>query len=226
MCRLLAVRAETSFSIIKHLRHFAHIAQNSKKYQGCGWGCAYLRDGSWHHYKNIKPIWKDDLSQFESTTLLLAHARSAFRNQGIIVENNMPFYDETNVFIFNGELHGVTIKETGRTGAEKVFNFIKRFDKGNMLEAMEKGIGILNRRARFVKAMNMIVSDSRSIFVASQFNEKPDYFTMYCKQSKGNVIICSEAGANPGVSDPYPAEPQTFGKSEWKPIDNNTIMKF
>ena len=225
MCRLLAVRSDKDFSIDGHLLHFAHIARNSKKYQGYGWGCAYLKDGSWRHYKNIMPIWDDDLRQFGTTTLLLAHARSAFRNQGVTIENNMPFYDDKNVFIFNGELHGVTIKETGRIGAEKVFNFIKRFDNGDMLEALKKGIGILSKKTRYIKAMNIILSDGRDIFVASQFNEEPDYFTLYYKRSNGNLILCSETGANPDVSPSNPVEPELLRENEWKVIKNNTIME-
>jgi len=36
----------------------------------------------------------------------VAHARSAFEDKDIVVENNMPFTDGERVFIFNGELRG------------------------------------------------------------------------------------------------------------------------
>ena len=78
VCRLLTIQSKTAFSIEPHLKKFADIAKNSKEYQGHGWGCAYL-DGQagWKFYKNINPIWEDDISRFSKTTLLAAHARSA-----------------------------------------------------------------------------------------------------------------------------------------------------
>ncbi len=50
----------------------------------------------------------------------------------------MPFYDDQFIFIFNGELRGVRIKADGRIGAEKIFNFIKRFNSDNMQASNSK----------------------------------------------------------------------------------------
>ena len=127
MCRILWVRSEKPIEITDHLKHFASISRDSNEYQGHGWGCAWIENGLWKIYRNIKPVWEDDLSSFGTTNLLLAHARSAFRDEGIEVENNMPFFDGKKVFIFNGELKGVRIREQGRIGAEKIFNYIKYF---------------------------------------------------------------------------------------------------
>ena len=93
----------------------------------------------WKHYKSLKPIWEDDLRQFGSSDLFLVHARSAFRDEGICIDNNMPFYDDKHVFVFNGELRGVRIKSQGRIGAEKIFNYIKRFDRGDFFTGYAKG---------------------------------------------------------------------------------------
>ncbi len=57
---------------------------------------------------------------FPTTKRLIVHARSAFQDKDIVVENNMPFYDDKYIFIFNGELNGVKIKSDGRIGAEKI----------------------------------------------------------------------------------------------------------
>ncbi|MCP4216876.1 MAG: hypothetical protein GY765_19655, partial [bacterium] len=129
MCRILSVTSTEPFDIGEHLRPFANISENSKEYQGHGWGLAYWKDGGWEVYRNIKPVWEDDLSGFGSTTRLLVHARSAFRDEGIVVENNMPFESSPYIFIFNGELHKVKIKVEGRIGAEKIFNYVLRFKK-------------------------------------------------------------------------------------------------
>ena len=211
MCRLLYIRSNTTFDTSSHLKIFAQICKNSKEYQGHGWGCAYLKNQDWVRYKNIKPIWEDNLNQFNGTRMLIAHARSAFRDQDIGLENNMPFYKGELAFIFNGELHGVKIKEEGRIGAEKIFNFLTRFYDDNLLKAIQKGVKILERRTRYIKAMNIVISDKNRAFIISKFNEDPEYFTIYYKETDQERIICSE---------PYP------GESNWQKLKNGTIGVF
>ncbi len=63
MCRLLFIKSKTEFNISDHLKIFSEICKNSKEFQGHGWGCSYLVNNEWIHYKNIKPIWEDDTSQ-------------------------------------------------------------------------------------------------------------------------------------------------------------------
>jgi glutamine amidotransferase len=192
MCRLLLVRSDREFAITDELAGLASIAKHSKEFQGHGWGCAWLENGAWKHYRNIRPIWEDNLEQFGESRLLLAHARSAYKDEGIVVENNMPFYDDRYVFIFNGELRGVRIAEQGRIGAEKIFNFIKRFDRGDMLEALSRSIGVIEKRTRYIRAMNIMIADSENAYVASLFNEDPDYFTLRVSTENGKLIIASE----------------------------------
>ena len=189
MCRLLYVNSKNKFSCAEYLNKFAEISRNSKEFQGHGWGCAYFQNGKWNYYKNVKPIWEDDLSQFGDSNRLIAHARSAFKDEGIVVENNMPFYDEKYIFIFNGELKGVKIKEEGKIGAEKIFNYIKRFDKGNIKDALRKGAEIIKKKSKYVRAMNIILSDDRASYVYSHFNEDKDYFKMHAKLSNGSIAI-------------------------------------
>jgi predicted glutamine amidotransferase len=211
MCRLLFVKSKSPFSIKDHLEKFAALAKNSKEFQGHGWGCAYLVAGEWSLYKNIHPIWQDDFSQFRETTLLLAHARSAFRDEGIHVDNNMPFQNDRLQFIFNGELHGVKIKEQGRIGAEKIFNYLLRFHHGDLLAAMRKGVDIIAKRSSYIRAMNIIISDKDTAIVSTTFNEAADYFTMHYKKNGHLLTICS---------DPYPNE------TGWNEIANNTTEVF
>ena len=100
--------------------------------------------------------------------------RSAFRDEGIRVENNMPFSDGERVFIFNGELHGVRNRARGRIGAEKVFNFVKRFDRGDFRIALERGLAAIEARTRHLRAINLIVADtSRRVHLATNFREDP-----------------------------------------------------
>ena len=211
MCRLLFVKSENEFIIEEHLNKFSLIAKTSKEFQGHGWGCSYLVNSNWIHYKNIKPIWEDEINQFGKTNRLIVHARSAFEDKDIIVENNMPFFDDKYVFIFNGELRGVKIKADGRIGAEKIFNFIKRFDSIGMKAALPKAIEIINKKSSYIRAMNIIITDKEKVYYSSLFNEDEDYFQMHYKQNGTELVICSQV---------YPNE------TGWNKIDNNSSGVF
>jgi glutamine amidotransferase len=208
MCRLLTVKSETPFAIAPHLKQFAEIAKNSREYQGHGWGCAYLDASSgWKLYKNINPVWKDDFNQFDETRLLVVHARSAFEDKDIVVENNMPFFDGRTVYIFNGELRGVKIREQGRIGAEKIFNYIRRFERGDTRQALEKAVRIIRKRTRYIRGMNIIMVNDKGIFVSSYFTEDEDYFTLRFREGR-ELVVCSA---------PYPAE------KNWQKIANDSV---
>lgn len=209
MCRILFAKSNKSFSISSLLKPFAELSQNSREFQGHGWGFAWLDKGEWRQYHNIQPIWEDDLAQFSETTLLLAHARSAFRDEGIVVENNMPFSDGKSVFIFNGELRGVKVKSEGRIGAEKIYNYIRRFDKGDQKQALAKGVDIIRKRSSYVRAMNIIMSDGQQHSLSTNYSEDPDYFQMYEKQTDNIKLICSQ---------PFIGEP------DWQAIENNQTI--
>ena len=211
MCRIFYKRSENKFNISDDLKKFAEVSRTSKEYQGHGWGCSFLVNDEWKHYHNISPVWEDDLTQFDETKVLIAHARSAFKDKDIFVENNMPFYDDKYVFVFNGELQGVKIKEEGRIGAEKIFNFIKRFDKGSSLEMVQKGIEVISKKTSYVRAMNLIIAEEQKAIVSSTFSEDPDYFTMHYKKETNSITICS-----------MPFE----GENNWQKIENNTTREF
>jgi glutamine amidotransferase len=162
---------------------------------------------NWQIYRNICPIWEDDLSRFPTTSLLIVHARSAFEDRDILVENNMPFSDGERVFIFNGELRGVRIKEQGRIGAEKIFNFIRRFDTGDTHAALKKAVEIIRNRTKYIKAMNIIVAKERTVYLSTYFTGDEEYFTMHYKEGP-ELVICSET---------YPFE------KGWQSIANETV---
>ncbi|MEW6655172.1 MAG: class II glutamine amidotransferase [Bacteroidota bacterium] len=210
MCRLLYLNSKNEFNIEYYLKKFAEISESSEEYQGHGWGFAFWQNNIWNYYKNVKPIWEDDLTKFGNSLRMIAHARSAFKDEGINVENNMPFFDDKNIFVFNGELRGVKIKEEGRIGAEKIFNYIKRFDKGNFGEALSKGTDIIKKKSSFIRAMNIIITEHDKALVYSHFNENEEYFTMSLKKDENIVVVCS---------DPF------IGENQWQPILNNTLME-
>jgi glutamine amidotransferase len=207
MCRILYARAAAPFDIGEMLMPFAELSRDSREFQGHGWGCAWRGADGWQQYHDIRPIWEDDLSQFGATHLLLAHARSAFRDEGIVVENNMPFSDGSSVFIFNGELRGVRIKSEGRIGAEKIFNYIRRFDRGDKCAATDRAVEIIKKRSSYVRAMNLVLSDGDQSCLATSYSEDPDYFQMHQKRDRDLHLVCSQ---------PFP------GDQGWSRIENNT----
>lgn len=192
MCRIFSRRADQPFSIDETLAAFAAMSRDSKEFQGHGWGMAWRDHGAWRFFRNLDPIWEHPPTGFGHTRMLLIHARSAFRNEGICIENNMPFSDGEKVFIFNGELHGVRIKAEGRIGAEKIFNYVRRFDQGDTDAALRKATDIIRRRSDYVRAMNIIMSDGRRFYVTNDFGEDPDYFTLYRREYADGVAFCSQ----------------------------------
>lgn len=210
MCRLLYLRAGHPVSTKTHLERFALIARNSPEYQGHGWGCAWMESEKWNFYHSLKPIWEDDFEQFVDCDYFLAHARSAYQNEGIEIQNNMPFTDGDRVFIFNGELRGVRIREEGRIGAEKVFNFVRRHDNGDVLDAIQTAVRLLVMKSRYVRAMNFVIADRQNAWLNSEFSEMPEYFQMY-EVIQDDVHIISSA--------PYE------GESGWTVIGNHVARR-
>jgi len=211
MCRILAIKSTDPFDPKPHLREFAEIAETSKEFQGHGWGLTSFNDGKWHSYHNIKPVWEDDLSKFGDVNHLLVHARSAFEDEGISVENNMPFNTKDKAFIFNGELRGVKLNANGRIGAEKIFNFILRMNKGQIVATLNRAIPIIDRRTEYIRALNFVISDGYEFYVSNFYNEDPDYFNLHLGRNEDKVIISSV---------PYETD------VKWEQLDNYTVEVF
>jgi glutamine amidotransferase len=136
----------------------------------------------------------------------VAHARSAFRDEGIEVENNMPFVHGNRAFIFNGELAGVRLAVEGRTGAEKIFNLIGQMDRGELSESISKGVSVLKRRSVRIRACNFILAEPGRFHVHSLFDGEAAYFTLFKRTWQGETVLSS------GM---YPVD-----HGEWVPIAN------
>ena len=211
MCRLLWLRAPKPVQVTQHLEAFATICKDSSEYQGHGWGCAWLDDNQWRFYHSITPIWQDALDGFNDTSLFLAHARSAFRDEGIRVENNMPFTNGNRVFIFNGELSGVRIRESGRIGAEKIFNYSNRFSHLGTLPGLQKTVEVIEKRTRYIRAMNLIIATPQQSLLSTQYNENQSYFQMHRASTDRFKIVCSE--------------PYHLPDAKWQTIENRTVTE-
>jgi predicted glutamine amidotransferase len=211
MCRLLAIRDAVPFPISEPLGRLAGIAQHSREFQGDGWGCAWREGDRWREYRSVTPIWEDRLDRFGETRLLLAHARSAFRNEGIEAGNNMPFVEDQVAFVFNGELRGVRLEAPGRIGAEKLFHFLRRLGGDESGAALRRSIEIVSRRTTYVRAMNFVMATARTLRICSRYSEDAEYFTMHLTQRGERLAVCSE---------PWP------GEGGWVPIANGSVLEF
>jgi len=80
-----------------------------------------------------------------------------------------------------------------------------------MLEGFKKGVEVIQKRTKYIRAMNIILADKVTIYVASVFNEDPDYFTMHYRQDEDQLLICSEAPP---------------GEEGWQNIENQTVRSY
>jgi len=189
---MLLIQDDTPFNPEPDLIAFQDLCRASHVYQGHGWGIAYMDNrGEWRHYRSIIPIWKADMGRIPPTRWLLAHARSAFNNEGIRVENNMPFFQNERNFIFNGEIRGVRFRAPGRIGAEKLFNVINHFCGDDLHTNLERAVHAVTSRSRHVRAMNMMLTENDRTIVFSYFTQEADYFTLYKRKTGNRTTICS-----------------------------------
>lgn len=180
MCRILALRSSVPLDATPFLEAFARRCRASKEFQGDGWGVAWWDGEAWRSWRAVTPIWDTELPPLPRSGLWLAHARSAFRNEGVVVENNMPFVEGTLAFAFNGELRGVRLQAPGSTGAWRLFHLLRRFASTARLgEALGRLDAVVTSRSDYVRALNMVVSDGDQVWINSRFGEDPEYFTLW-----------------------------------------------
>lgn len=192
MCRFLMMRADAPFDASETFEAFRARCRDSREYQGHGWGASVRRMGQWHRYRSLTPIWEDSTwTPPDETDFLVLHARSAFRDAGIELTNNMPFYRDERIFVFNGELRGVRLRLPGRIGAEKVFRLIDREDQGDLCEAVRAADAILMAKSRYVRALNVALTDGDAIYAGCRYSEAPDYFTLHTLDGERRAV-CSE----------------------------------
>ncbi len=211
MCRLLSFIASDLIDPSKILEDFARACSISKEYQGHGWGISYLdtESGEWKLRKEINPIWESNFGVIPPTNQFFVHARSAFKDEGITIENNMPFEDENYIFIFNGELRGVKLNVEGRIGAEKLFNFMKKFFYLGVEEGIRKAMGIVNKRTQYIRGSNFMIYDknTQTLYINSKFNEDSEYFSLERLDIEGGFIISS----------------LKFTDGDWSSLPNNSL---
>ncbi len=191
MCRLLYLHTTDPRDPAPLLERFAEICRDSDEYQGHGWGAAWWDGTAWQTRHSLTRIWQEADPGLPDVTQLLVHARSAFRDQGIVLENNMPFRHGGQVFAFNGELHGVRVRGSGRIGAEKIFN-LHRPEAVDPAAEAARVRRILISRTRRIIGMNWILCDGHRTVFSSHTGERTDYYTLHRLTTADSALICSE----------------------------------
>jgi len=217
MCRILAFVADEPVDASPWIEAFAEACRTSKEYQGHGWGVAWRADDGWSRYRTTRPIWEDG-TEAPPSRIVVVHARSAFRNEGIAEENNMPFISGDLAFAFNGELRGVRLSVPGETGAARLLRLLDRFrtsEADDVPAALRRLDAVIQARAEYVRALNLVVSDGRALYAHSRYSEDPDYFTLRearvrrrGRESPSLRAVCSEEIIVDGL------------EGEWMPIPN------
>jgi predicted glutamine amidotransferase len=192
MCRFLLVLAEQAIDPLPLIHHFAARCRESVENQGHGWGICWREDERLRSYRCLDPIWEDEPPRVASTPALLVHARSAFRDRDIVVDANMPFVSGARAFAFNGELEGVRLALPGLTGAARIFELIRRLDRGDPGHALGRAVNVLLHQTRRIRAMNMVLTDLRTAWLCSHFTEREDYYTVFRHREPGRLMVCSE----------------------------------
>jgi glutamine amidotransferase len=178
MCRFLVLRSEEGFDPAPIVEEFRERCRRSPEFQGHGYGMAHLARGRWERYRTLTPVWEDSRPLPREVQALVLHARSAFRDEGIDVENNMPFYRGDLSFVFNGEIRGIRLRADGRIGAEKIFHVI--LEQGtDRRRALAETDRIVLSRSRYLTAMNVALTDGTAIYAHCRFSERPEYFTLH-----------------------------------------------
>ena len=188
------MRSDAPFETAEVLATFRRKCRESVEYQGHGWGAAWRAAGIWSRHKSLTPIWDDRFQIPNDVGFLIVHARSAFKDTGIAIENNMPFYRDERAFVFNGELRGVRLRVPGRIGAEKVFHLIDRaanHHDGDLSRAIAATERLLFSKSDYVRALNVAVADHDRIYARCRFSESPDYFTLHYRNDAVRAV-CSE----------------------------------
>ncbi len=185
MCRFLVLRSAREFDPSPLVASFKERCRRSPEYQGHGFGVTLRASGRWERYKTLTPIWEDGRPLPPSVDVLIVHARSAFRNEGIDVLNNMPFESGELSFVFNGEIRGVRLKAPGRIGAEKLFHVILEERARGLSGALSAADRLVRSRSRYVTAMNVAltaINDDPAIYAHCRFAERPEYFTLHFRE--------------------------------------------
>jgi glutamine amidotransferase len=218
MCRILAFRADDRIDAGHWLTSFAEACRDSREDQSHGWGVAWRDESGWRRYRSLEAVWETSF-ELPHTRLAIAHARSAFRDEGIELPNNMPFLRDELAFAFNGELRGVRLNAPGQTGAARLEHLLHRFtaaQENDVSAGLRRLDTVAHARSEYVRALNVVVSDGSALFAHCRYGEDPEYFALHHRVVGGADRI--------GVVSSDPIGLGDVG-GRWQPMANGTTLR-
>ena len=187
MCRILLVTSCEPFdsrALDGGVR--GHVRRQSE-FQGDGWGVPGASTAATAPTRHPTPIWQDhDCRPARCATCSSTPAaRSGTHPLGGRAQHAVHVDDDG--FAFNGELHGVTLRAAGATGAAKIFDLVRRLDHGDPAAASD---GLLETHTRHIRACNRHADRRRPVVGSFTADQQPDYFTMHLAR-RGVMAVCS-----------------------------------
>jgi hypothetical protein len=100
----------------------------------------------------------------------------------------------------------------GRTGAERLFRFLRQPAAYHTVDAVTRAVRILKSRTTHIRACNFIIADPVAVIVHSLFAGESSYFTLHQRRTSDGLTICSA--------------PYDDGDHRWAPMNQDTVEIF
>ena len=186
MCRFIAVVARERFEPAQYIDELEKMAKTGLHAEhGDGWGL-WLKSGKEEYiHKETVPIWSRKTKDFPCANILFAHARKRGKGAKIALENTHPFLSKGAVFIHNGLINISHEESCGETDSESLFMNIIHRGLWNVLCDIEK--------YEFTSINSVLYMDGK-IYVIRYARKAEDYYSIYLRREKEQVIISTEGG--------------------------------
>jgi predicted glutamine amidotransferase len=239
MCRLLAIYGKVRFwkEIVLEFQKLTESGNTPpvavEPGHRDGWGMAGADDDQTGMFEiarhdeaaDFSPAFQDTLASLErQPPIFLCHLRKASPGVPIAIDNVHPFFHSGWAFSHNGSIHDPetlprdqTFRLTSRgSDSEYLFQFLLPFFSNQQaeqkcLEFVSEAISSLETR---YTALNCILSNGRELFVIRDYNQFPDYYTLYYYRLPQGMIICSE-----------PLDSEDLDRNDWQKIPNRSLLR-
>lgn len=148
------------------------------------------------------------------TTLLMAHARQAsvgYKHMTTSAEAH-PFF-EAGIYL----AHNGTIKDAGNldaaagTDTQKLLRWLNANWTTHSLFGLEEALRKLLQRVENYTGMNLLITDSSSLYAFCCYRREPGYYTLHYRIAEGLAIVSSE---------PLDEDPK-----KWQPLANGELLE-
>jgi predicted glutamine amidotransferase len=228
MCRLLGIYGQVdrwreivkTFSIQAETGNLPPERQADRGHKD-GWGITIANGSQTAMVPLIRQLgsaygsagYREALSSLpDQPEILLCHLRKASDNIPITLSNTHPFINNGWGLIHNGTIYRAQslprdpqlVFTSQDSDTEHLFHYlltqIKQRPAGKTISAAIADA--ITSLGLDYTALNLMLSDGRDLYVIRNFKKDADYYTLYCYEFSGGLVICSQpvelAGFDPG----------------------------